>query len=168
MSDTFVTFHGWVGGPVIYREPMGVSVASFRVGSTPRIKRDGKWIDGETTWYTVTAWRGLAENVRDSVNKGDAVMVHGKLRTETWTRDDKSVGSRTVVDATSIGHDMTRGTSAFTRSVRPERIEATVDESLRSMYDETEEDAAPVDTWGEPVQPPGADSSAGSADASAA
>ena len=52
---------------------------------TPRLRRGGDWVDGETTWYTVTAWRALADHVRDSVLKGDAVIVHGRLRTETWT-----------------------------------------------------------------------------------
>ena len=57
MSDTFVTLHGWVGSDVTYRNPHDISVVNFRVASTPRLKKEGKWIDGDTTWYSVTAWR---------------------------------------------------------------------------------------------------------------
>ena len=67
MSDTFVTFHGWVGADVRHRTPKNISVATVRVAVTPRVKRGGDWVDGETTWYTVTAWRTLADHVRDSV-----------------------------------------------------------------------------------------------------
>ena len=59
-------------------------MATVRVGVTPRLKKGGEWVDGETTWYTVTAWRTLADHLRDSVRKGDPVIVHGRLRTETW------------------------------------------------------------------------------------
>ena len=61
MNDTFVTLHGWVGSEVTFRDPQGVSVANLRVATTPRLKRDGRWVDGETTWYSVTAWRQLAD-----------------------------------------------------------------------------------------------------------
>ena len=55
MQDTFVTFQGWVGSEVRHRVVKETSVASFRVGVTPRLRREGDWVDGETGWYTVTA-----------------------------------------------------------------------------------------------------------------
>ena len=75
MGDTYVTFHGWVGNEVTHRDVNGVTVANLRVASTPRIKRKGQWMDGDTTWYSVSAWRALADNIRDSVKKGDALSV---------------------------------------------------------------------------------------------
>jgi single-strand DNA-binding protein len=80
MSDTYVTFHGWVGNEVTHRDPNGVSVVNFRVASTPRIKRKGEWMDGDTTWYSVSAWRGLAATIRVSVQKGAAVIVRPAQR----------------------------------------------------------------------------------------
>lgn len=119
MTDTLVTLHGWVGGDVEFRTPKDISVASFRVASTPRVKRDGAWTDGETTWYSVTAWRGLAENVRESVHRGEAVIVHGRLRTRTWQRGEgEPDGSALQVDAIYIGHDLSKGTSAFLKKHR--------------------------------------------------
>ena len=77
MQDTFVTFQGWVGSEVRHRVVKETSVASFRVGVTPRLRREGDWVDGETGWYTVTVWRTLADHVRQSIRKGDPVIVSG-------------------------------------------------------------------------------------------
>lgn len=150
MSDTFVTFHGWVGNDVTHRDPNGLSVANFRVASTPRIKRKGDWMDGDTTWYSVSAWRSLGDNVRDSVKKGDAVIVHGRLRSETWKREDGQMSNTFVVEASFVGHDLTRGTSTFLKSTRPERIEGDVDDEVSQMVHRESDDQTPMDTWGNP------------------
>ena len=121
MNDTFVTFHGWVGSDVRHRTAKDVSVATVRVGVTPRLKKDGEWVDGETTWYSVTAWRTLADHVRDSVRKGDPVIVHGRLRTETWEPERGRPATTLQVEASLVGHDLTRGISHFIKAQRPER-----------------------------------------------
>jgi single-strand DNA-binding protein len=155
MSDTFVTFHGWVGNDVTHRTPNGLSVANFRVASTPRIKRGGEWTDGDTTWYSVSAWRSLADNVRDSVKKGDAVIIHGRLRTESWVREDKQMSTTLAVEATLVGHDLTRGTSEFTRSNRQERNEndAQMTEVIQEMIHRDSDDLTQMDPWGNPKTP---------------
>jgi len=148
MSDTYVTLHGWVGSEVTFRDPHGVSVANLRVASTPRLKREGKWVDGDTTWYSVTAWRGLADNVRASIRKGDAVIVHGRLRTDSWERSDGQTSTSLCIDASLVGHDLTRGTSTFERAVRPERqdVDAEADALNRQEPGELER----FDSFGNP------------------
>ena len=153
MSETFVTFHGWVGNEVTHREPSGVSVVNFRVASTPRIKRKGEWTDGDTTWYSVNAWRSLADNIRDSVKKGDAVIVHGRLRSETWTREDQLTSTTLVVEASFVGHDLSRGTSVFLRSARPDRPDADAHEELADMIHGDQRAQTPMDSWGNPKSP---------------
>ena len=151
MSDTFVTFRGWVGNEVTHREPNGISVVNLRVASTPRIKRKGDWIDGDTTWYSVNAWRSLADNVRDSVKKGDAVIVHGRLRTEVWTREDKQVSNTLVVEASFVGHDLTRGTSTFMKSTRQERSnDVDVHEEIQDLVHREADETPQMDPWGNP------------------
>ena len=132
MNEALVTFQGWVGNDVVFRLTDKGPVANFRVGSTPRIRRkDGGWIDGQTSWFSVSCWRGLAEHVRDSVRKGEPVLVHGRLRTDVWEREDGHTSVSYVVEATYVGHDLSRGTAVFAKASRPERVE-------------TEEDADPV------------------------
>ena len=151
MNDTFVTLHGWVGSEVTFRDPQGVSVANLRVATTPRLKRDGRWVDGETTWYSVTAWRQLADNVRDSIRKGDAVIVHGRLRTDTWERADGQKSTTLCIEASMVGHDLARGTSSFQRAVRAERPESDVDAQVDALNREEPTDLEGFDSFGNPV-----------------
>ena len=96
----------------------GLPITSFRLASTQRRYDRGaqKWIDGETNWYTITAFRQLAINVVGSVNKGQRIVVSGKLRVRDWESGDRA-GTTVEVDADALGHDLSWGTSVFTRSV---------------------------------------------------
>ena len=132
MNDTFVTFRGWVGGDIRHRVARDVHVATFRVGATPRLKRDGEWVDGETTWYTVTAWRQLAENLAHSLRKGDPVIVHGRLRTETWTPEEGQPSATLHVEALLVGHDLTRGTTHFSKPRRDAAASGGAEEEPRA------------------------------------
>lgn len=120
MNETLVTIVGNVASAVTYGQTTaGVPVANFRMATTERRfdRGAGDWVDGETSWVTVVAWRRLATNVVSSVNKGDPVMVSGRLRIREWGEE---AGRRTAVeiDARSVGHDLARGTSAFRWAVR--------------------------------------------------
>lgn len=125
MNDTYITLTGWVGSEVSLREVTGgASVATFRVASTSRRFRNNEWSDGTTTWYQVKAWRKLAEHVAASINRGEPVVVHGRLEADVWKKEDGSVSTQLVVTATSVGHDLTHGTGAFTRQARGESGQA--------------------------------------------
>lgn len=121
MNDTRITVNGWVGTTPERREVAGGAVVtSFRVAHQSRRMKDGEWVDGPTTWYTVKAWRQLADHVAASIHSGDPVVVHGRLVADVWTREDGATVSQYVLVASSIGHDLTHGTSQFTKAVRPE------------------------------------------------
>jgi single-strand DNA-binding protein len=121
MNESYVTLQGWVGGEVDLREVGETQCASFRVGSTPRYLRNGAWVDGQTSWYTVNCWRTLGRNAKESLRRGDAVVIHGRVRVHKWEREDKSSSESLVVDATFVGHDLNRGTSSFVKTVHPFR-----------------------------------------------
>ena len=130
MNDTMITFSGWVGGNVeLARTTTGAAVATLRVGSTPRRLKDGTWEDQETIWYSVKAWRTLAENVAASVQRGQPVLVTGRLVAETWDKPDGTSATRHVVVATSIGHDLARGRAEFSRPARAEAVEEVAREA---------------------------------------
>ncbi len=95
----------------------GLSVTSFRFASTQRRydRAEQKWVDGETNWYTVATFRQLATNVNASLQKGQRVMVSGRLRVRDWATDDKH-GTNVEIDADAVGHDLSWGTTVFTRS----------------------------------------------------
>ena len=95
----------------------GLPITSFRLASTQRRfdTSTEKWIDGETNWYTVNAFRQLATHTAESVDKGDRVVV-GKFRIREWETDERT-GTNIEIEAEAIGHDLTWGTGVFTRSV---------------------------------------------------
>lgn len=104
----------------------GLPITSFRLASSSR-KFDralSKWIDGETNWYTVTAFRTLAINAAQSVNKGDRIIVKGKLRVRDWDNGERA-GTSVEVEADSMGHDLAWGTDTFTRTVLVRDTEET-------------------------------------------
>jgi len=96
----------------------GLPITSFRLAASQRrfSKEQSKWIDGETNWYTVTAFRQLAVNISQSVNKGDRISVSGRIRVRDWDNGDRA-GTSVEIEASHVGHDLAWGTSVFTRSV---------------------------------------------------
>lgn len=130
MTDTFVTLHGWLGNDVQVRQAGGAQVATFRLGCTPRRyqRRTDSWVDGPTQWYSVDAWRTLGDHCRDSLRRGDPVVVHGRLEVQRWVNSAQVEVTSLVVEATSVGHDLNRGVSRFTKTVRPESAESAAAE----------------------------------------
>lgn len=93
-------------------------ITSFRLACSNR-KYDTvhkKWIDGETNWYTVTSFRQLAVNTAGSINKGDRVLVTGILRVRDWDNGTRA-GTSVEIEAEALGHDISWGSSVFTRTV---------------------------------------------------
>ncbi|MDO7869032.1 single-stranded DNA-binding protein [Nocardioides jiangxiensis] len=115
MYETEVTVQGFVGTKPELRQVGGTVVAGFRVGSTPRFfsNSNNAWGDRETNWFTVNAWRSLGEHCAASLHVGEPVIVRGRLRTQTWTQEGGAARSTFSIDAVAVGHDLSRGTSAF-------------------------------------------------------
>ena len=70
-----------------------------------RIKDDstGQWKDVETNFFNVTAWRGLAENVAESLTQGSRVVVVGRLRTNQWETQEGEKRSTIEIEAEEVG-----------------------------------------------------------------
>lgn len=71
-----------------------------------------------TAWITVKAFRALAKNTKQSVRRGDRIVVVGVLNTDQWTTEQGEARSKTVVEATNIGHDLTFGTTSLAKAQR--------------------------------------------------
>lgn len=99
---------------------------SFRLACNERRYDAEKkeWIDIETNWYTINSFRGLAEHAVTSFNKGDRVIISGRLRVRDWVSNDKT-GTSAVVEADALGHDLRWGTSTFKRMA----VSAPIDEA---------------------------------------
>ena len=83
----------------------GVAVASFTIASTPRTfdRQSNEWKDGEALFLRSSVWRDQAENVAESLSKGDRVIAQGNLKQRAFT--DREGNNRTSIelDVTDIG-----------------------------------------------------------------
>ena len=77
----------------------GLPITSFRLASTQRRydRSQQRWVDGETNWFTITSFRQIALNVNASVQKGQRVVVTGRLRVRDWESGEK-VGTTVDID----------------------------------------------------------------------
>lgn len=85
-NATMITISGNLAeAPELKLTPGGKATARMRVAVDSR-RRDpaGEWVDGPTSWYTVIAWDTLAENLAETLSKGDRVLVHGRLEQREW------------------------------------------------------------------------------------
>lgn len=102
----------------------GLPITSFRLACSERKfdKQENKWVDGETDWYTVTAFRQLAIHAAESVQKGDRIFVAGNLRVRDWDNGERG-GTSVEIEAKTMGHDLTWGKTIFTRTVLVKEVD---------------------------------------------
>ncbi|AWB89534.1 single-stranded DNA-binding protein [Salinibacterium hongtaonis] len=117
MTDT-ISLSGLVAThPKVVTTAEGLSITSFRLASTQRRYDRAKqtWVDGDTNWYTVTAFRRLASNAAQSLATGQRVLVAGRIRLREWSSEDRK-GLTVEIEADSLGHDLTWGVAQFSRN----------------------------------------------------
>lgn len=118
MSNVLVNLSGnLVEDPKLQYTESGRAVCNFTVASTDRIlnKETNEWEDGNTIFLGCTAWNQMAENLSETLNKGDHVVVTGKMRADYW--EDKEGNNRTtlVVDVAEVGASLRFATGVMTR-----------------------------------------------------
>jgi single-strand DNA-binding protein len=93
----------------------GKAVANFTVAQNPRVKDGNEWKNGEATFFKCNAWEGMAENIVESLRKGDRVIVQGGMYTRAW--DDKEGNKRTSLElrVEAVGPDLRYATAAVTK-----------------------------------------------------
>ena len=117
MNETYVTILGnVVDEPVLRTTSSGDPFVTFRLASTPRRRRPGsnEFVNGDSNFYDVGAFRQLALHVGSSVRKSQPLIIFGQLRVQQWSSGDKR-GTKVTVEATSIGHDLRRGNADFSK-----------------------------------------------------
>lgn len=78
----------------------GISRCKLRIACNERKKADnGTWSDGDTSYFDVVLWRGLAETAADAFTKGQPILVVGKVRVSKY--EDKNGVERTAVEITA-------------------------------------------------------------------
>jgi len=120
-GETIITVVGnLTDDPELKFTPSGAPVANFTVASTPRTfdKQTNEWKDGDALFLRCAAWRQLAENVAESLTKGQRVIVTGALRVRQFERQDGSKGTSVELNVDEVGPSLKFATAKTTKATR--------------------------------------------------
>ena len=126
----------------------GSRSVSMRVGWTPRsFDRDtGEWADQPSSFITVQCYKKVAEHAAVCLRRGDPIVVRGTLRVREFVDQKGARRSSVEVMADSIGHDLSRGITVFSKT--PAQVERTAAEHEQAMAAEAERNPLPGDRPG--------------------
>ena len=86
----------------------GAAVASFGLAWN-RKTQDG---EDQPSFFDVTCWRQLAENVSESLVKGSRVIVYGRLEQRSWETQDGDRRSKVEIIADDVAPSLKWATSS--------------------------------------------------------
>lgn len=103
MAAQLITLTGnLTGAPELRYGPSGVAVARMSIACQDQYRdASGAFVDGDTHFQRLVAFRDLAEHVAASLNRGNRVIVTGRLVTSSYEHTDeatKEVSTRYSVD----------------------------------------------------------------------
>ena len=120
-GETIITVVGnLTDDPELKFTPSGAAVANFTVASTPRTfdRQTNEWKDGDALFIRCAAWRQLAENVAESLTKGQRVIVTGALRVRQYERQDGGKGTSVELNVDEVGPSLKFATAKTTKATR--------------------------------------------------
>ena len=148
IHDAQVHLAGYVATEPRFKKVAGdTSSAQLRVAYTSRRrdKETGEWSDGPTSFVNVQCWRTLADNVSMSVHKGEPVLVMGRLQIRRFEDAEGAPRTAVEIEATSVGHDLTRGVAQFSRTRWPAATAAAEAAALSGGAPGSDDGAEPGD-----------------------
>ena len=104
MNDIHITTSGKaLDDPQLRFTGSSKAVCTVRLVIGHRKKQGDQWVDAGATFLDVQAWDKLAENLAESVRKGDRIIVTGRLTTEEWVGKEGDKRTTQRVSADDIG-----------------------------------------------------------------
>ncbi len=97
MSTNTVTVIGNVTrDPELRYTTGGRGVASFGLAVNRRYQQNNEWVE-QTSFFNVTCWGDLGENVAASLSKGARAIVTGRLEQREWEKDGEKRNTVEIV-----------------------------------------------------------------------
>ena len=120
MPDNTITLVGnLTRDPELRFTPSGLATATLgiAVNRSWRNKQTNEW-DEAVSFFDVTCWAQMAENVAESVTKGTRVLVTGRLEQRSWETNDGEKRSKVEIVAEEIGPSLRFATAGVTKNER--------------------------------------------------
>lgn len=114
MSNTTVSLVGNItADPVLKFTNAGTAVLNFSVAVN-----EG---ENKTSFYDVTAWKGLAESAANTLTKGMRVVVVGMLSQSSWETKEGEKRNKVQVTADAIGPELRFASAAVQKNTNGTR-----------------------------------------------
>ena len=120
MADNSITIVGnLTRDPEIRYTASGQANARLGIAVSRRWqnRQTNEW-EERTSFFNVVAWGDMAENISDTLGKGNRVIVNGRLEQRSWETDQGEKRSVVEVVADEIGPSLRWATASVTRSER--------------------------------------------------
>ena len=98
--------------PELRFTPSGAAVANFGLAWNRKGQNDEEVV----SFFDVTCWSGLAENVAESITKGSRVVVYGRLDQRSWENQDGERRSKVEIVADDVAPSLRWATVEITRN----------------------------------------------------
>ncbi len=105
--------------PELRFTPSGQAVANFGVAVNRRWqnRQTQEWEEA-VSFFDVTCWQQLAENVAESVQKGARIVVTGRLDQRSWETQDGDKRSKIEIVADDVAPSLRWATAEITKNER--------------------------------------------------
>jgi len=121
MTSTVTIVGNLTRDPELRYTPNGAAVATFGVAVNRRWQnRDNQQWEEATSFFNVTCWRDLAQNVGESLEKGSRVLVSGRLDQRSWETQDGERRSVVEIVADEVGPSLRWATAEISKNDRRE------------------------------------------------
>ena len=111
----------------------GVVMCRFPIATSETYKsRKNGEKTSHTEWHNLVLWRGLAEVAEKYLNKGDKILIEGRIRSRSW--EDKESGQMRFI--TEILVDQMQMIGSVKRNSRSEDFD-TAQETTESFIKES-------------------------------
>ncbi|MEC9057511.1 MAG: single-stranded DNA-binding protein [Actinomycetota bacterium] len=111
--DNTVTVVGNVTrDPELRFTPNGAAVTNFGLAWNRKGQNDEEVV----SFFDITCWRSLAENVAESITKGARVIVHGRLDQRSWENQEGERRSKVEIVADDVAPSLKWATAEVTRN----------------------------------------------------
>lgn len=88
--------------PELRYTPAGHAVCTVRVAVNRRVRDGDEWEDRLDGFFTAIVWRDHAENIAESLGRGDRVLVTGRLTSRSYEAADGTTRWVTEIQAEEV------------------------------------------------------------------
>lgn len=121
-----------VRDPELNETASGVSVLNFTIAVNERYKKTDGTVEQKASFFDCEAWDTGAKLIADKFHKGDPILVHGKLRTNSWETKEGEKRSKVTIRV-----------SNFEFLPRSKRVEDAVDNTTKATENDFPDNRSP-------------------------